>query len=46
MIPYDDELIMKLKSGNFFKDSGGRKAVGATIKMVNNEMMEIFVAYI
>ena len=46
VIPYDDEIAKRLRDGNFFTTSGGRNEAGITLRMVEGEKIELFVAFI
>lgn len=46
IIPYNEEIAAILKNGNFFSSSGGRKETGITLRMVEGEKIELFVAFI
>ncbi len=45
IIPYDEEIAKRLREGRFFKETGGRKETGITLRMVEGEKIELFVAF-
>ena len=46
IIPFDENIPERLRTGNYFKTTGGRKEAGISVKMLSGDRIEMFVGYV